>query len=137
MAKFQKGNPGGPGRPAKADKHARPIARAEKRIADRLVDLVDKQLELAFGVWREETLPDGETRIVYQQPPDRHAIEYLLNRIMGKPTERRELSGPERGPIPVETFDYGAAIAAITDGSDEDSEASSEDPSLGDGEAMG
>ncbi len=80
----------GAGRPAKADKHARPVARAEKQIVDRLPWLVDKQFELAEGVTIQTEDSDGETHI-YQRPPDRQAIEYLLNRIMGKPTERQEV----------------------------------------------
>jgi hypothetical protein len=126
----------GAGRKPKAEKFKQPIAKAEKRIADRLPSLIDKMLDLADGVMVEEVDLSGE-KTVYQRPPDRVALIYLIDRIMGKPTERRELSGPERGPIPVETFDYGTAIAAIADRSDEDSEASSEDASLGDGEAVG
>jgi hypothetical protein len=46
--------------------------------------------------------------------------------------ERRdvEMSGPNKGPIPVQAFDYAAAIAPITSGSDEDSDPPSEDPSV-------
>src|SRR5947209_4218827 len=88
----------GAGRKAKAVKFARPIAAAEKRIADRLPHLVDKLLELADGVTVSEIDAKGEER-VYLRPPDRQAAEYLLNRILGKPTERAELSGPDGGPI--------------------------------------
>ena len=61
------------GRLAKAEKYATPIAEAERRICDRLPELVDKMFELATAT-----------------PPDRQAIEYLTNRVMGKPTERVE-----------------------------------------------
>ncbi len=46
------------------------------------------------------------------------AAEILLNRVYGKPTERKELSGPEGRAIPVEHFDHGAALADATSGSD-------------------
>jgi hypothetical protein len=74
MAQFERGNKAavGKGRPRKAEKFARPIAAAEKRISEWLPELIDKQMELA-------------------RAGDRGAIEYLLNRLMGKPTERQEL----------------------------------------------
>lgn len=91
MAKFEKGQSGNPnGRPRKADNHAGAIARAEQQIADKLPHLVSKMLELADGVFVESANADG-VRIIYQRPPDRAAIEYLVNRIMGKPKERVEV----------------------------------------------
>jgi hypothetical protein len=117
---FVKGQPGGPGRRRKADKFARPIARAEKQIADRLPELIDNMLALASG-----------------DPPDRQANEYLINRILGKPTERQEIGGLNGGPIVIEAYDYTIAIAAIAAGSGEDSDPSGEDASTGDGPAMG
>lgn len=47
-------------------------------------------LELANGVTVSETDQRGE-QIIYTRAPDRQAAEYLLNRIMGKPTERSEV----------------------------------------------
>jgi hypothetical protein len=58
---------------------------------------------LANGIFVEEITPEGK-RIVYQRPPDRQANEYLINRIMGKPTERQELSGPDGGPIDLKGY---------------------------------
>jgi hypothetical protein len=78
----------GSGRPRRAEKFARPIAAAEKKIADRLPWLIDKEMELAEGVLVKEHTLAGP--VVYEKPPDRGAIEYLINRIMGKPTERHE-----------------------------------------------
>jgi hypothetical protein len=89
------------GRKSKADKFAGPIADAEKRIADRLPEVIDWMFELAEGVTVQESMPNGGTRI-YTRPPDRQANEYLLNRIMGKPTERHEVSGEDGEPIPVQ-----------------------------------
>jgi hypothetical protein len=92
MAKFQPGNPGGPGRKPKADKNAGAVERAEKQIRDRLPSLIDNMLALSDGIFVEEFTLEGN-RIVYQRPPDRAANQYLIDRIMGKPTERREMVG--------------------------------------------
>lgn len=78
----------GAGRKPKDEKFKLPILKAERRIADKLPYLIDKQFELADGVLVERETQEGV--VVYRTPPDRQAIEYLLNRIMGKPTERRE-----------------------------------------------
>jgi len=81
----------GAGRKPRDEKFKLPIAKAEKRIADRLPMLIDRMFELSEGVLVEEIDRDGTPRI-YQRPPDYKAIEYLVNRIMGKPTERQEVS---------------------------------------------
>lgn len=93
----------GAGRPRKREKYAGQITRAEKRIADRLPELIDKMMELANGVLIEETNPVTGDPQVYQKPPDRQALEYLVNRIMGKPTERQEHSGSDGDAIRIET----------------------------------
>jgi len=61
----------GAGRKPRSEKFARPIAAAEKRIADHLPKLIDNMIEQADA-------------------GDYKANEYLINRIMGKPTERHE-----------------------------------------------
>jgi hypothetical protein len=100
----------GSGRKRKADKFAGPIDEAERRIADRLVDLIDYLFELAEGVTVQEKDRHGNTK-VYTRPPDRQAIEYLINRIMGKPTERTELAGQDGGPVEItsDTLVHAAA----------------------------
>jgi len=85
----------GAGRPRTRDKFAGHIAKAEKRIADRLADYIDNLQQLADGVMVQEEVLPGQL-IIYKRPPDRQANEYLLNRIMGKPTERKEHSFPDK-----------------------------------------
>jgi hypothetical protein len=97
---FAKNNPGGPGRPRKAEKFAGPIADAEKRIAQKLPELIDNMFLLAHGVLVEKTTLTGG-KIIFKEPPDYKANEYLINRIMGKPTERQEHSAPAGGVVPV------------------------------------
>jgi hypothetical protein len=93
---FQKGQSGNKhGRPRKAEKFARPIARAEKQIVDKLPTLLARMLELADGVTVQEVEKDGVR--IYTRAPDRAALEYLVNRVMGKPTERQELTGANGG----------------------------------------
>lgn len=80
----------GAGRPPKAVIAETPIRQAEKKIRDRLPWIVDRLFELAEGVRVESSGIDG-TPIVYQRPPDRASCEYLMDRIMGKPTQPVEV----------------------------------------------
>jgi hypothetical protein len=52
-------------------------------------------MELATGVLVQDTDREGE-EFIYQKPPDYKAIAYLVDRIMGKPTERKEHSFPDK-----------------------------------------
>lgn len=58
--------------------------------------LIDKALELAEGVLSEEFDLLTMKASVYQKPPDLGAIKYLVDRIMGKPTERKEHTFPDK-----------------------------------------
>ena len=100
----------GAGRPSKRTKHAGAITKAEKRIADRLPELIDNMLELAGGVTVQETDFDGGVK-VYTRPPDFKANEYLINRIMGKPTERREIEDVTPPP----TIDWNLVPSDLRD----------------------
>jgi hypothetical protein len=113
----------GAGRKRKSEKFAGQIAKAEKRIADRLAQCIDNLQMLADGVLVEEFNIATGKPMVFQRPPDRQANEYLLNRIMGKPTERQEITGSDGDPIPVEFFNHDAAITKLTEGSEDDPEA--------------
>lgn len=111
---FKAGQSGNPqGRPRKREKHAGAIAKAEQKIAQKLPTLIDNMLLLANGVTVSEVI-DGMP-VIYTRPPDRAANEYLINRIMGKPIERKEVTGAEGGPIPVEFYSYDALASEIED----------------------
>lgn len=117
---FEKGNPGGPGRPRNADKNRGAVAKAEARIRDKLPLLIDNMLHLAMGgyerveeqyapagsLWigqgKDATLmyPDKDPdelvmvkRTVSVADKDRKANEYLIDRIMGKPVQQQEIIG--------------------------------------------
>jgi hypothetical protein len=79
----------GAGRKPKREKYSGPINKAEKRIADRLPELLDNMFALAAGVTVQDVGADGTTD-VYTRPPDRDANKYLIDRILGRPTERHE-----------------------------------------------
>lgn len=99
MAQFVKGQSGNPaGRPRKADTYAGAIAKAEGRIAKSLSRYIENMAALADGIYVEESDKDGVKRI-YLRAPDRQANEYLINRIMGKPTETQELTGADGEPL--------------------------------------
>ena len=143
FVKGQSGNPGG--RPKKADKFAAPIARAERQIVDKLPQLIENMVHLANGGYervQEEWAPAGSLyvgsgqfatrmypdkeddelvlvkRTVSIADKDRAANQYLIDRIMGKPTERQEVSGPEGGPVPVAFYNYDATVAEAEDRSE-------------------
>jgi hypothetical protein len=78
----------GAGRKPKAQVYESEITKADRRIAKNLVRYIENMEQLADGLMLEETdTRTGRTR-VYTTAPDRQANEYLINRIMGKPTER-------------------------------------------------
>jgi hypothetical protein len=98
------------GRPRKADQYAGQIASAERIIADRLPSLLVNMMTLADGVTVQEVTLDGLR--VYTRPPDRQANEYLINRILGKPTECREITGEDGEPLGVEIDRLSIALLA-------------------------
>lgn len=88
----------GAGRKPKAQKYEQQINKAERQVADWLPALMHNMKRLADGVVVQEETPDGET-LIYQKPPDRAANQYLIDRIMGKPTERHELTDKDGAPL--------------------------------------
>jgi hypothetical protein len=91
----------GAGRPKTRTKYAGAVRAAERQITARLPQVVDAEIELALGVTVQETDAESGRVRVYTKPPDHRAASYLIDRILGKPTERQELSGPHGGPVPM------------------------------------
>lgn len=81
----------GSGRKPRAEKFESVITKADKRIASNLVRYIENLERLADGVTVQEVDKRTGAEIVYTCAPDRQANEYLINRIMGKPTERQEV----------------------------------------------
>lgn len=79
----------GAGRKQKIDKYKVDINKAEKQIRDKLPEIVQSQIALALGVKTVDAL----TGLVYTTIPDRAAGQYLMNRIMGSPMQKQEISG--------------------------------------------
>jgi hypothetical protein len=126
MAGNHGGSRPGAGRKPKADKHAGAVAAAEQQIADRLPSLIENLLVLADGGFErvdEEWAPAGTItrgsgefivkvfadkeddelvlvkRKVSVAEPDRASNQYLVDRILGRATERHELAGDDGGPL--------------------------------------
>jgi hypothetical protein len=68
------------------DRFRAQIEDAHDQIVSNLPLLVETALDIATGVLVEETDRDGETR-TYRKEPNPAMLEYLMNRVMGKPTE--------------------------------------------------
>lgn len=95
--------------------HQTPVQLAEAKIAEKLPWLVDKLMELAKGVYEERTIGE-DTVYVYKNRPDRQAAEYLLDRILGKPVDRKEQGEPG-------AFKQGYIIRLIREDVDDDDHA--------------
>jgi len=70
----------------------RKVAQVEKRIAEKLPDLVERMLELAEGITIHEENRKGEP-VIYKKPPDRQAAEYLIDLIV-KSLDKAASSNP-------------------------------------------
>lgn len=91
-----------------------PIQAAESKIRDRLPWLVDKLFELAEGVYEERRVGE-ETVIVYKNRPDRQSAEYLINRVLGMPTQPVSLVDKVRALAAQEGFTEEETAAAVAE----------------------
>lgn len=102
MANGHGGARQGAGRKPRASKHAGAIADAEQKIADQLPKLVENLLKLAQGVLVQTETEDADGGPeIYLTAPDRAANVYLIDRILGKPTDRHEVTGEDGEPFKV------------------------------------
>lgn len=94
----------GSGRKKKVQLLAGPIERIRGDIEE-LAPLLGPSLrELVNGVYVEETDSHG-TRRIYRQPPNLGAIQTVIDRVLGKVGDRREITGAGGGPIIIEVKD--------------------------------
>jgi hypothetical protein len=70
-----------------------PSIATDSSITEKLPQLVESLMQLAIGVTIEKETQQGKQ--VYALPPNRLAAEYLINRVLGKPTERTQSSNTE------------------------------------------
>jgi hypothetical protein len=100
MANQHGGARPGAGRKKKADKFSTEIQAAERQIADKLPALIGNLIRLADGVPVRDFDPDGGA-IVFERPPDRQANQYLIDRVLGRPTQAVEMGGEDGGPLTI------------------------------------
>jgi len=62
--------------------------------------ILTAMIDLALGVWVEQKMPHGKTR-VYRCKPDVHAAKYLFDQVVGKPKEMAEITGKDGEAIKV------------------------------------
>ena len=80
----------------------KPVRAAEKQIVERLPRLLANLFILADGVMVEEDIPGEQGEPVrYTKPPDRQANEYLINRVLGKPTDKSESEVNLKGGVTI------------------------------------
>lgn len=89
------------GRPKRI--HRMSIDDADAFIASRLPLLLERLMDLANGVQLVEykLTDDGPSERIYRSAPDKDALKYLTERVMGKIPQRVELTGKEGGPVKV------------------------------------
>lgn len=75
-------------------------------------DLIKAQIELARGVWVEETAivedKDGkkkEVRRVYKRPPSQEAVKYVMDQAIGKPKESHDHNINDKRALSIEELD--------------------------------
>ena len=86
-----------------------------KVVHERFGELVRAQVDLASGLWVEETdtkvNADGEletNRRVYKRPPSNEALKYLLDQSVGKAKESLDLNLTDGRRITVEDLEKAA-----------------------------
>ena len=74
------------------------VLRSTAYAAKNLARYIKKLEELAMGVLVMESDEEGKPS-VYAKPPDRAALEYLVDRVMGKAPQHFEVTGEDGTPV--------------------------------------
>lgn len=92
MAYQKKGGNGGKragaGRPRNEERFEPQIKKAHALIKKRWTEVVDALIDSAIGITFRETDEDTGGINIYTKAPDTKAAMYLLDRVMGKPTQQ-------------------------------------------------
>ncbi len=78
-------------RPRYQELYAEPIKKVSDHIANKLEDIARAIIDVALGTKCIRHNSNGEEIDVYDRPPDYRAAANLLDRIMGRPTEYKEI----------------------------------------------
>ena len=80
------------------------IPEVDTEVRRRLPVLLQRMFDLAEGVIMHEQRVDGEGEVsvrCYQLGPDRLALQFLIENVIGKTPQRLELTGKGGGPVEV------------------------------------
>jgi hypothetical protein len=79
------------------------IPEVDKEVRKRLPALLQRMFDIAEGVFIQEERygEDGPMVRVYRMAPDRLALQFLIENVIGKTPQRLELTGKGGGPMEV------------------------------------
>ncbi len=83
-------------------RHKQAIEKAELYLARNLPKNLKLLEAIARGVLVTEKTKDGEE--IYRLPPDRQAVQFLIEHGKGKPASKLELTGEDGAPIVVTPY---------------------------------
>lgn len=89
------------------------IKMANGRISEHLPEIIDKLIELGRGVEAVGRERGNGKEYVYSIPPNFKALEYLCNRVLGKPVDEATLG--EKGSVTEITVRYENDWRSIPD----------------------
>lgn len=66
----------------------------DDKIVENWDDLMTALMDLARGIYREDSKVDNRTGVetirIYKDKPDKEVAQYLVDRVLGKPKQKRE-----------------------------------------------
>ena len=87
------------------------IEKAELYIVKKLPQYLRKIHALAMGITAIKETKDGP--MIYNIPPDRIALEYLVDRGLGRTPQRHEVTGQDGGPMAVIPWMPASALSPV------------------------